>query len=267
MKKIRKIFTFLTVLLVLFSFVFSTQASDVEEVININNDSGLTMINGASIRTTGTKQGIKFTAMITDEALEKSIEHGFYLVIGDHSKAEFLERIEAGKTVWANNNILQKPISRLDAEGNLKDISDVRNTFSCVIYGFNDTAYYTKKITALAYVKYAYIDADSDDVKDDSEEYVTEYDPADASIAYEYKYSEVDNDNTSTTAEIVSKSIAEVSVLAFAEYKSKDVNCDIPDIIEEVYNHIPSIFHLNGVDENGVAQDFGIAITIFHLLD
>ncbi len=261
MKKTKKIFTFLIILFVLFSFAFSTRASDVEEVININNDSGLTMINGASIRTTGTKQGIKFTAMITDKALEKSIEHGFYLVIGDHSKAEFVERIKAGKTVWANNNILQKPISRLDEEGNLKDISDVKNTFSCVIYGFNDTAYYIKKITALAYVKYAYIDEDSDNEKDDSEDYVTEYDPADASIAYEYKYSEVDNDNTSNTAEIVSKSIAEVSVLAFAEYKSKDVNCDVPDIIEDVYNNIPSIFHLNGVDENGVEQDLGVAIT------
>lgn len=124
---IRKIFTFFTMIILLLSSTISIMAlSDVK----INS--------GASIRTSG-NQGLKFSATVSN--LTDSVEHGFYLVIGECIQEDFISSIDDGSFLINNNKVLKV------------EVKGTNDTFSVVVYNIPKSSYKTK-ITAISYVKY-----------------------------------------------------------------------------------------------------------------
>lgn len=119
-------------LIVITMFLFVFVSSTVIGLSNVTNDSG------ASIRTTG-NQGLKFSATVDN--LNDSIEHGFYVVIGEHTIDDLKTSIEDGSLTVDGKKILKAVVN------------GTNNTFSVVVYNIPSTAYQTK-ITVLSYVQY-----------------------------------------------------------------------------------------------------------------
>ena len=96
-------------------------------------------IEGASIRTTGTRQGLKFVANI--DTLEDATEHGFYLALGEYTTTEFVAAINSNTGLINGNKILNRIINGTGLK------------FNAVIYNIREDKYY-QDISAIAYVKY-----------------------------------------------------------------------------------------------------------------
>ncbi len=95
------------------------------------------MVNGASIRTSGEHQGLKFSASVT--SLEGVVEHGFFVAKGTHTKEAIVEAFEASESTVGENKLLKKTVEGTDLE------------FHLVVYNINSNNY-NQNITALAYV-------------------------------------------------------------------------------------------------------------------
>ena len=98
----------------------------------------LTMTDGASVRTTGEYQGLRFLASV--DTLEGSTEHGFFLALGEHSLSDMTTKINAGETTIGGNKLVKKVATGSDL------------TFAVTVYDIPNT-YYVTGITAVAYVK------------------------------------------------------------------------------------------------------------------
>ena len=103
----------------------------------VKADSVITTEPGASVRTTGEYQGLKFQASV--DTLEGSTEHGFFLAIGEHSFSDMQTAINTGADTVGGYKLLKKAASGTDEE------------FTVTIYGIDNTNYDTD-ITAVAYV-------------------------------------------------------------------------------------------------------------------
>lgn len=98
----------------------------------------LTMTDGASVRTEGTYQGLRFLASV--DTLEGASEHGFYIALGEHSLSNMRTAIEADSATVGGNKLVKR--QALGEE----------TTFAVTIYDITQE-YYTAGITAVAYVK------------------------------------------------------------------------------------------------------------------
>ena len=105
--------------------------------LNVKADSALAMTDGASVRTSGDYQGLRFLASV--DTLEGSTEHGFFLAKGEHSLADMRTAIEAGANKVGDDKLVKKT-----AEGS-------ETSFAVTIYNIDNTNYVTD-ITAVAYV-------------------------------------------------------------------------------------------------------------------
>ena len=94
---------------------------------------------GASIRTTGERQGLKFIAKV--ETLDNVVEHGFYIAKGNHSKKDFLNAINTDNKMINGNKLVKKEVVGEKLEFNL------------VVYNILEE-YYRQDISVLPYVKY-----------------------------------------------------------------------------------------------------------------
>lgn len=99
----------------------------------------LELIDGASIRTTGERQGLKFSATL--DTLEGSVEHGFLLAMGTHSANEFISAFNSNSTTINGNKLIQKVITGRET------------TFHVVVYNIPKEKY-SQDISVIAYVKY-----------------------------------------------------------------------------------------------------------------
>ena len=97
----------------------------------------LTMTNGASVRTTGEYQGLRFQANV--DTLEGSIEHGFFLALGEHSLSDMTTAINADAETVGGYKLVKKATTGADL------------TFAVTVYDITNT-YYTTGITAVAFV-------------------------------------------------------------------------------------------------------------------
>ena len=95
------------------------------------------MVNGASIRTTGEHQGLKFSASVT--SLEGVVEHGFFVVKGTHTKDAIASAAESSSDTVGGDKLLKKEVVGEDLD------------FHLVIYNIKSNGY-EQDITALAYV-------------------------------------------------------------------------------------------------------------------
>ena len=98
----------------------------------------ITMTDGASMRTTGSRPGLKFTAHLSD--LPENAERGFYLVKGNHTKNEIVSAINSSSNDINGDKLIKKVIEGTDLD------------ISVVIYNISQE-YYSQDITALAYIK------------------------------------------------------------------------------------------------------------------
>lgn len=98
----------------------------------------LTMTDGASVRTTGEYQGLRFLASV--DTLEGSSEHGFYIALGEHSLSDMRTAIEANAEIVGSYKLVKRQALGEDT------------TFAVTIYDIPNT-YYVTGITAVAYVK------------------------------------------------------------------------------------------------------------------
>lgn len=104
-----------------------------------NTKFGVTLGNGASIRSTGVHQGLKFSATV--ETLDEATEHGFYIALGEYSSQDFINAINEESGYINENKLLNRVISG----SGLK--------FNAIIYNI-DEANYHQDISVVAYVKY-----------------------------------------------------------------------------------------------------------------
>ena len=95
------------------------------------------MVPGASIRTTGEHQGLKFSASVT--SLEGVTEHGFFIAKGEHSAEDIATAVNSSQTQVGGNKLVKKEVTGSDL------------TFHVVIYNI-PAGSYGQDITALAYV-------------------------------------------------------------------------------------------------------------------
>ncbi|MDD4211926.1 MAG: InlB B-repeat-containing protein [Bacilli bacterium] len=107
--------------------------------IFVNAAQTINMTNGAQIRTTGERQGLRFTTTV-GEAFAEGSEHGYYLAKGEHDIADMIDAIEASASTIDGNKLVKKVFEDSDL------------TFSLVIYNIPQSAY-KQDITALAYIK------------------------------------------------------------------------------------------------------------------
>ena len=66
----------------------------------------LTMTDGASVRTEGTYQGLRFLASV--DTLEGAFEHGFYIALGEHSLSDMRTAIEADSATVGGNKLVKR---------------------------------------------------------------------------------------------------------------------------------------------------------------
>ena len=183
--KVRNLFILLLTLFLILG------SSTVFALANVNKN------NSASIRTTG-KQGLKFRATVDD--LTDSIEHGFYIAIGNHSIDEMIESIENETLVIDSNKVVRAVV-----DGDKK-------TFSVVIYNIQQKNYQTE-ITALSYVKYS-----------DSVEYSTD---VTTRSVFEVAYNAyLDGNREEYIVEIFNSSYADVTYHYNYSYQSLDELCN-----------------------------------------
>ena len=98
----------------------------------------ITIENGASMRTTGEHQGLRFSATIGE--MPENSERGFFLVKGNHTKDELVNAINHLDSSINGDKIVKKPIEGTDLD------------ISVVIYNIGEANYNTN-ITAMAYIK------------------------------------------------------------------------------------------------------------------
>lgn len=107
--------------------------------IKVHAAQTISMVDGAQIRTTGEKQGLRFLATAAEEFPEGS-EHGYFVAKGEHSIEDLKTAIESGADRIAGNKLVKKVIDGDDLNFNL------------VIYNIPANAY-KQDITAVAYIK------------------------------------------------------------------------------------------------------------------
>ena len=107
----------------------------------------LIMTDGASVRTEGEYQGLRFQAVFNDD-LSVPTEYGFYLAVGSHTKDEMISAISAG-TIIDGHKIVKS--SKTDTE----------RMYYVTVYDIGE-AYYTTDITALAFYKKGSVNVYSD---------------------------------------------------------------------------------------------------------
>lgn len=95
------------------------------------------MVTGASIRATGERQGLKFSATV--DSLEGVTEHGFYVALGTHTQSAMATAAGADA-----NSVGGKKLKKVEVTG-----SDT--TFHAVVYNIPEASY-GQVITAIAYV-------------------------------------------------------------------------------------------------------------------
>ena len=105
--------------------------------VKTNALSAPTMVTGASIRATGERQGLKFSASV--DSLDGVTEHGFYVALGTHTQSDMATAINADA-----NSVGGKKLKKVEVAG-----SDT--TFHAVIYNIPEASY-GQVITAIAYV-------------------------------------------------------------------------------------------------------------------
>ena len=105
--------------------------------LNVKADSTITMTPGASVRTTGDYQGLRFLASV--DTLEGSTEHGFFLAIGEHSLSDMQTAIEGGASTVGGYKLVKKVAAGSE------------NSFAVTIYGIASD-HYLDDVTAVAYV-------------------------------------------------------------------------------------------------------------------
>lgn len=98
----------------------------------------LIMTDGASVRTEGEYQGLRFQAVFNDD-LSEPTEYGFYLAAGSHTKDEMISAISAGTRVGGNKIVKSSKV-------------DTERMYYVTVYDIAST-YYTTDITALAFYK------------------------------------------------------------------------------------------------------------------
>ena len=104
-----------------------------------NTKYGVEIQEGASIRTTGERQGLKFTANV--ETLTDVLEHGFYIALGEHTTNDMVTAINASEELISGNKLVKK------------EITGSGLAFHAVVYNITEE-YYNQDISAIAYVKY-----------------------------------------------------------------------------------------------------------------
>lgn len=108
-------------------------------IYSLNDKYQLELTDGASVRTTGERQGLKFSATI--DTLKESVEHGFLLAVGTHSASEFIAAFKSNSTTVNGNNLIKKVITGSNT------------TFHVVVYNIPKEKY-NQDISVIAYVKY-----------------------------------------------------------------------------------------------------------------
>ncbi len=106
--------------------------------VNLHAESGLAINSGASMRTSGDHQGLKFSASVT--SLEGIVEHGFYVAKGVHTKEAITAAIDADSSTVGTNKLVKKVVDGEDLD------------FHLVIYNMDELSEYIQDITVLAYV-------------------------------------------------------------------------------------------------------------------
>ena len=106
--------------------------------VKTHAETGLTITDGASMRTAGEHQGLRFSANVS--SLDGITEHGFYIAKGTHTKDDITTAIVGGTGKVAGNNLLKKIVEGSDLD------------FHIVIYNMDDLGKYAQPITVLAYV-------------------------------------------------------------------------------------------------------------------
>ena len=101
------------------------------------NGISIEMIDGASIRTGGTYQGLKFQASANSN-FNVSIEHGFYITTGVHSYDEMISAINSKSSYVGSNKLIKKSTTGTDKD------------FAVTIYDIPKEEY-GNTITAIAY--------------------------------------------------------------------------------------------------------------------
>ena len=125
-------------ILYLFAIVFCFLIMQAN-VVNASTDYEVTMGSGASIRTTGEHQGLKFSATVNK--LENVTEHGFYITLGEYDTLDFIEAIKRDNGFIGDNRIINKVV-------------DGQNlNFNLVIYNIDEKNYF-QDISVIAYIKY-----------------------------------------------------------------------------------------------------------------
>ncbi len=104
----------------------------------VHASQSITMTDGAQIRTTGDRQGLRFTATAT-EAFAEGSEHGYYVALGEHALLTMTTAIQANETMVGSNKLVKIVIPEPDL------------TFSLVIYNIPERAY-KQDITAIPYI-------------------------------------------------------------------------------------------------------------------
>lgn len=105
--------------------------------IYASSTSGVAMVDGASIRTSG-NQGIKFSAKV--DVLPTNSTHGFYIAKGEHSYSDMTTAINDCEELVGEDKLVNAEVIGSDLN------------FSVVIYNI-DSEYYESDITAISYVK------------------------------------------------------------------------------------------------------------------
>jgi len=104
----------------------------------VHASQSITMTDGAQIRTTGDRQGLRFTATAS-EAFAEGSEHGYYVALGEHALLTMTTAIQANEITVGSNKLVKIVIPEPDL------------TFSLVIYNIPERAY-KQDITAIPYI-------------------------------------------------------------------------------------------------------------------
>ena len=106
--------------------------------VKLHAETGLTINSGASMRTAGDHQGLKFSASVT--SLAGVEEHGFYIAKGVHTKDEITTALGSlDPTKVDGDKLLKKAVDGSDLD------------FHLVVFNMDSLLRYSQPITVLAY--------------------------------------------------------------------------------------------------------------------